>query len=373
MPTPSSRVERRTGSLLAELAERIARDGPMPVDRFMEACQGHPVYGYYQRPHSIGAAGDFVTAPEISQAFGELIGLWCAVTWESMGRPGPLRLVELGPGRGTLMRDALRAARVLPGFLGAVSVHLVEVSAPLRRLQRAALEGRGPGGGPGGPFPPVAWHDTVEEVPAGPAIVVANELLDALPIRQLVHDGRTWCERVVALAPDGRLAFAAGGAIEPEIGMPNEAEGAVAELRPGEDALLAALAARGAPVVALFIDYGPAEASLGDTLQAVRGHAYTDPLAEPGTADLTAHVQFAALAAKARVAGLKADGPITQAELLGRLGIVERTARLMAANPTRAGEIEAATHRLMAPAGMGQLFKALAVRSAGLPAPPPFG
>jgi SAM-dependent MidA family methyltransferase len=339
----------------------------MPVDRFMQACLDHPVYGYRRKRHSIGGAGDFVTAPEISQVFGELIGLWCAVAWEAMGRPVPLRLVELGPGRGTLMRDALRAAKVVPGFLAAVSVHLVEVSMPLRRLQQAVIESLGAGGGP-----PVAWHEAVAEVPAGCAIVLANEFLDALPIRQLVHDGQAWRERVVALGPDGRLQLAAGGPVA-FAAVPAAPDGSIVELRAGEDEVLAALAARTAPRVALFMDYGPAEASFGDTLQAVRGHAYADPLAEPGEADLTAHVQFAALAGKARTAGLGADGPMTQAEFLGRLGIVERTTRLMAANPARAGEIEAATQRLMSPAGMGQLFKAIAVRSPGLPAPPPFG
>jgi SAM-dependent MidA family methyltransferase len=350
------------GGLLAVLAERIRREGPMPVDRYMQACLGDPLYGYRHKPQSIGRAGDFVTAPEISQVFGELIGLWCAAVWEGMGKPAPVRLVEPGPGRGTLMGDALRAASVMPDFLAAASVHLVEVSPPMRRLQRQAQR----------QAPPIEWHETADEVPPGPAIIVANEFLDALPIRQLVYDGRAWRERVVALAPDGRLSLAAGGTVEFR-SHASAAPGAIAEVRPGEDALLAALAARPAPLVALLVDYGPAEAALGDTLQAVRHHAYVDPLAEPGTADLTAHVQFAALAAKARAAGLAADGPLTQAEFLGRLGIVERTARLMAANPARAAEIEAATQRLMSPGGMGQLFKALAVRSPGLPAPPPFG
>jgi SAM-dependent MidA family methyltransferase len=338
----------------------------MRLDQFMQACLDDPVYGYHRKRHSIGATGDFVTAPEISQVFGELIGLWCAVAWEAMGRPEPLRLVELGPGRGTLMRDALRAARTVPGFLAAATVHLVEVSVPMREAQHAVLDPRDPGRGPR-----IDWHDAMAEVPAGPAVVVANEFLDALPIRQLIHDGQVWRERVVALGPDGRLQLVAGDQIALESATPPW-DGAIVELRPGEDEVLAAFAARASPHLALFIDYGPAEASFGDTLQAVRGHAYADPLAEPGATDLTSHVQFAGLADKARAAGLAADGPITQAEFLGRLGIVERTARLMAANPARAGEIEAATHRLLAPGGMGQLFKAMVVRSPSLPAPFPF-
>jgi SAM-dependent MidA family methyltransferase len=232
----------------------------------------------------------------------------------------------------------------------------------MRQLQRQALAGHARA---------VAWHETVGEVPAGPAIVVANEFLDALPIRQLIRDGLAWRERVVAVGPDGDLQFAMGEAVAFQ--TPEPQQDSIAELRAGEDDVLAALAARAAPVAALFIDYGPAGAVFGSTLQAVRGHAYTDPLAEPGAADLTAHVHFASLARKAGAAGLAADGPMSQAEFLGRLGIVERTARLMAANPARAGELEAATQRLMSPSGMGQLFKAMAVRSPGLPAPPPFG
>jgi len=306
--------------------------------------------------------------------FGELIGLWCAVTWEGMGRPAPLRLVELGPGRGTLMRDALRAAKVAPGFLAAASAHLVEISPALRQCQGEALARGSAGGGP-----KVAWHETVEAVPAGSAIVIANEFLDALPIRQLIYDGGVWRERVVVLGPDGSLKLAAGDPVQlasgalRHLGEMAPAQGAIVELRPGEERLLAALAARTDPLVALFIDYGPADAAAGDTLQGVRGHAYADPLEEPGSVDLTAHVQFSAFAEKARAAGLAADGPVTQAELLGRLGIVERTARLMAANPSRAGEIEAATQRLMSPGGMGQVFKAVAVRSPRLPVPPAFG
>jgi NADH dehydrogenase [ubiquinone] 1 alpha subcomplex assembly factor 7 len=364
---PSLRPSGEPASLLAELRERIRRHGPMRIDEYMHTCHAHPLYGYRNKVSSIGAAGDFVTAPEVSQVFGELIGLWSAVVWETMGRPAAFRLIELGPGRGTLLRDALRAGKAMPGLLAAVSVHLVEVSEPMRRLQRASLLRSDTALG----TPAVAWHRTLAEVPGGPAILIANEFLDALPIRQLVHDGQAWRERVVALGSSEHLRFDMGDAVEFRSPTP-ASEDAVVELRAGEDELLAALAAR-APCAALLIDYGPAEPALGDTLQAVRDHAYTDPLAEPGAADLTAHVQFAALARKARTAGLAVDGPVTQAEFLGRLGIVERTARLMAANPSRAAAIEAATQRLMSPGGMGQLFKVTAVRSPALPALPPFG
>lgn len=350
-------------ALLALLRETIRRDGPIGVERYMQMCLADPVHGYWAKPRTIGAGGDFITAPEIAQVFGELIGLWCAVVWQGMGRPSPLRLVELGPGRGTLMRDCLRAAQRVPGFLDGLSVHLVETSPALRETQRLALEGT--------PRPP-AWHETVGQVPDGPAIVIANEFLDALPIRQFVHADGTWRERMIALDATGALRFAVGeNADVGEVGE-SPTPGAILELRPGEDELLAELARRAAPITALFIDYGPAEAAYGDTLQAVRRHTYVDPLATPGCADLTAHVHFASLARRARQAGLSADGPITQAGFLGALGIAERTARLMAANPDQAGALEAATQRLVSPTGMGSLFKVLAVRSAHLPPPPPF-
>jgi SAM-dependent MidA family methyltransferase len=219
----------------------------------------------------------------------------------------------------------------------------------------------------------LAWHDALADVPEGPAIVIANEFLDALPIRQLLFEQGGWWERVVGLAPDGALCFATRGAADSPArdGAPLPA-GTIVELRPGEDALLGQLAARKEPLAALFIDYGPAEEATGDTLQAVRRHAHVDPLAEPGRADLTAHVQFAALARKARAAGLAADGPIAQAQFLGSLGIAERASRLMAANPHIAGDIEAGVQRLMSPTGMGQLFKALLVRSPSLPPLFPF-
>ncbi len=353
-------------SLLKRLREAIASDGPMPIDRYMQLCLADPEHGYWQRAASIGADGDFVTAPEVSQVFGELIGLWAALVWERMGRPASLRLVELGPGRGTLMRDAQRAARVLPAFLEAASVHLVEVSAPLRALQWQTLTSLLSQGAK------ATWHERLEEVPPGPAIIIANEFLDALPIRQLVHARGAWRERVVDLAPDGELRFALGPAVQHRTDM-QALDGAVLELRAGEDELLATLASRIDPLAALFIDYGPAEAAFGDTLQAVRRHAYADPLADPGAADLTAHVQFAALAAKARDAGLAADGPLTQAEFLGRLGVAERAGRLMSANPQRAGEIDAAVQRLISPTGMGSLFKVLAVRQPTLSPLVPFG
>jgi len=360
--------------LLARLRARIGRDGPLPVDEYMRSCLTDPEHGYWQRQATIGADGDFVTAPEISQVFGELIGLWAGVVWCNMGAPAPVNLVELGPGRGTLLRDALRAARSIPDFLAAVSVHLIERSAPLREAQRrtlASLSGavdRRPPGHDGA----VTWHEAIGTVPEGATIVIANEFLDALPIRQLVWEGGKWHERVVDVEGGGGLRFAVG----PVTYVDTEARrlpGAVLELRDGEEELLAALSRREAPLVALFVDYGPMHWATGDTLQAVHRHAWVDPLSRPGSADLTAHVAFARLADKARSTGLGVDGPITQAEFLGRLGVAERAARLMAANPREAGAIEAGVQRLISPTGMGELCKVLVVRSGQLSRVVPFG
>jgi len=369
--------------LLAALCARIARAGPLTVAAYMQACLADADGGYWQKRASIGATGDFITAPEISQIFGELIGLWCAVVWRDLGRPACVRLVELGPGRATLMRDALRAARAAPNFLAAASVHLIEASRPLRALQRRTLAAAAPpaaaavpraAGARTGAFPAIAWHATIAGVPPGPAIIIANEFLDALPIRQLVFADGEWRERVVVADAAGGLRFALGARADagPRAMQP-PGPGTICELRPGEEVLLAALARRRAPLVALFLDYGPAADAFGDTLQGVLAHAYVDPFAAPGAADLTAHVQFAPLCRKVRAAGLATDGPIPQAEFLGRLGIAERAARLMAANPRRAAEIEAGAVRLMSPTGMGGLVKALAVRSPHLPQPPAFG
>jgi len=391
---PGAEDSRTEAPLLAILRARIAERGPLPVDDYMRLCLADPDHGYWQRGGIIGAEGDFITAPEISQIFGELIGLWSVVAWQGMGQPSPVRLIELGPGRGTLMRDALRAARVVPGFLDAVTVHLVEVSRPLREAQRQTLA-LPDGGVPPSPSPqeggeapaveggrvrgwgaaPIAWHEALEEVPPGPAIIIANEFLDALPIRQFVRNGHGWRERVVEIDAHNQLRFGAGERkdVAEHVCSSTPQPGDILELRPAEHALLATLAKRPAPLVALFVDYGPSEGGYGDTLQAVRRHAWVDPLTDPGRVDLTAHVQFAPLAHTAHAVGLRTDGPMPQVEFLGRLGIAERAARLMSANPAIAAAIEAGVQRLLSPTGMGGLFKALAVRSPSLPPPPPFG
>lgn len=356
--------ESEPAALIDRITDEIRRDGPLSVARYMEICTADPQAGYWQRAATIGTGGDFVTAPEISQVFGELIGLWSAVTWQQMGSPDPVRLIELGPGRGTLMRDVLRTVgRAIAPYHAAADVHLVELSRPFRAAQEVALAGL--------TSSPPHWHDAVADVPDGPALVIANEFLDALPIRQFACTDGIWLERVVALGPDGALRFDFRAADHPP-DPTGHVEGLV-ETREAEDVLLQTLVKRKGPLAALFIDYGPAEDATGDTLQAMRRHAYVDPLTDPGSADLTAHVHFARFARKARALGFDVDGPITQAEFLGALGLAPRASRLMAANPDQAAAIELAAQRLVAPTGMGSLFKVLCVRSKGVPVPPPWG
>jgi SAM-dependent MidA family methyltransferase len=334
-------------------AEHGALSGAAPerLDRFMARA----VAAYYGSRDPFGAQGDFTTAPEISQAFGECLGLWAAVVWQQMGAPAPVLLVELGPGRGTLMADALRAAAMVPAFRAALAVHLVEQSPVLRQAQAARV-------------PEATWHDGLATLPAGPAIVLGNEFLDALPIRQFVRRGDGWAERHVL---DG--AFVELPASHPA--LPEAApEGAVQEVCEAALALCRALAERfrhhhGA---ALFLDYGPAASALGDSLQAMHAHGRAEPLAAPGSVDLTAHVDFAACARAARQAGAAAHGPLPQGVFLQRLGLVSRAAVLARSNPRQAGEVLSAAQRLVAPEAMGQLFKALCLCHAGLPTPPGF-
>ena len=359
----SADAGRRANGLLAVLRERIRRQGPLRLDAYMQSCLADPEHGYWRKACSLGADGDFITAPEISQVFGEIVGLWAVTTWQRMGEPAPLRLIELGPGRGTLLRDGLRAAGLVQPFLAAVSVHLVEMSPILRQLQRELLSSTAARA--------ISWHASLADVPAGPAIVIGNEFLDALPIRQLVFGKGAWRERTVTLDGENGLQFGLGEVVA-FAGHGRPRLGDIAEIRSGEDDVLGELKRRAEPLMAVFIDYGPTQLGYGDTLQAVRRHTYVDPLADPGASDITAHVQFAALADKARAAGFRTHGPMPQAEFFGRLGMAERAARLMAARPASANQIEAGVQRLMAPGGMGGQFKVLIVRSPQLPSPEPF-
>ncbi|WP_319004795.1 class I SAM-dependent methyltransferase [Microvirga lenta] len=346
--------------LADRLRELIALEGPITVERYMDLCIRH----YYAGRDPLGAAGDFTTAPEISQMFGELIGLWMLEVWHGMGRPVSCRLVELGPGRGTLMGDLLRASRLLPDFRSAVSVHLVETSPALRERQHAALQTSG--------FR-IEWHDRFEEVPPGPVLLVANEFFDALPVRQFMATERGWCERLVGLEED-RLIFGLRAEPEKELGRPLRL-GDVLEWPAASMEVAKALSRRLAQDggAALIVDYGYEGPAFGDTLQAVKDHAYADPLAEPGEADLTTHVDFQRIAQGASDEKVRIHGPVTQADFLLALGIEARAAGLrQKATPAQAADIDRALARLTerGPKGMGELFKVLALAHNDLEALP---
>jgi len=333
------------------IVRRIALTGPISIADFMAEALGHPRLGYYRRAAPLGAAGDFVTAPEISQMFGELLGAWLAERWLAMGSPAVVRLAELGPGRGSLMADILRATRGVPGFHAALDLHLVEINEALRAAQRAALAG----------VPPT-WHERFEEVPAGPLLLIANEFFDALPVRQFEKTGRGWSERMVGLAQDGEtLTFALAPGVSPlSSHLPEAKAGAQAEICEAGRRLASAIGARlkrdGG--WALIIDYGY-DRGHGASLQAVRGHRGAGIFDHPGETDLSAHVDFAALA---NATGARTFGPVGQGDFLQRLGIVHRAQTLKArATPEQRLAIDAALQRLIGADQMGTLFHVLAV------------
>ena len=355
-------------TLLDEIKAMIAERGPITVEHFMQMALTHPEHGYYMSRDPFGASGDFTTAPEISQMFGELLGLWAAEVWSSMGSPRTLRLIELGPGRGTLMSDALRAARIVPAFREALDVWLVETSPTLAAMQHELLLDSGAA---------VSWAQSLREVPEGPAIVIGNEFLDALPVRQFVRMNGKWWERMVGLDSEGRLGFGVSAAPEPYINA-NAANGEILEVNPAAHRFMFEIGGRlvrqgGA---ALLVDYGHLVTGFGDTLQALRAHRYVDPLAAPGDCDLTAHVDFAAMARSARAARATIYGPIDQGDFLRAIGIDLRIKTLVGkANAERAEELAQARARLVGKAKgeMGGLFKAMAVTDRKLPTPPGFG
>ncbi|MCC5985368.1 MAG: SAM-dependent methyltransferase [Rhodobacteraceae bacterium] len=345
------------------LRRRIAATGPITVADYMRACLLHPEHGYYTTRDPLGAAGDFTTAPEISQMFGELAGLALAQAWLDQGAPAPFVLAEPGPGRGTLMADILRATRRVPGFQDAARVHLIEASPVLRAAQAAALAGHD-----------VTWHTRLADLPQAPLVLIANEFFDALPIRQFVRRGDGWAERMVGLV-DAALAF---GLSDPAPlaalahRRADTPEGAMVETCPEAPPLMAEIATRIARHggAALIVDYGDWR-SRGDTLQALRGHAFDPPLAHPGATDLTAHVDFEPLAQAARSAGA-AVAPLTpQGVFLERLGITARAQALARGLTGAARESHVRAHRrLTHPQEMGNLFKVLAVHPPGTPPPP---
>jgi SAM-dependent MidA family methyltransferase len=363
--TASRNVVTEYSPLQSEIKKLIKSSGPMPVWRYMELCLMHPRHGYYLSRDPLGREGDFTTAPEVSQMFGELLGLWAASVWKAIGSPPLLRLIELGPGRGTMMADALRALRVLPPLYQALSIHLVDINPVLREKQKTALSG----------VRNIDWHDTIDDVPDGPSVILANEYFDVLPIHQAVKRETGWHERTVEIDGNGRLEF--GAAVEPiprfEVLLPPLVRaapvGAVFEWRPDAEIMKIASRVRDQDGAALIIDYGHLRSDAGDTFQAIARHSFTDPLKNPGQADVTAHVDFQALVRAAEDLGARVHGPVPQGEFLKRLGIETRAVTLMAKASHEASEdIAGALQRLTGGGrgGMGSMFKVLAVSEPNL-------
>ncbi|HWV51909.1 class I SAM-dependent methyltransferase [Pseudorhodoplanes sp.] len=343
-----------------EIRRLIAVSGPMPVARYMALCLAHPQYGYYVTRDPFGAGGDFTTAPEVSQIFGELLGLWALSVWRMLDEPEAVNLIELGPGRGTMMRDALRAAKVLPKFREALSVHMVEISPTLEQLQRNTLSDVDV---------PVSWHRNLLDVPEGPTIILANEYLDALPVHQVVKQADGWHERVIGLNANGDFALGLAPDPLPQFDrfMPKKikeaAVGAIFEWRNDIHAFDIARRVR-KDGAALFIDYGHVESDLGETLQSVNEHAFADPLSAPGLADITAHVDFFIFGQAAEGMGAAVHGPVTQAKFLRELGIEARADALRKGATAEQGEaITSGVARLTegGRTGMGELFKVMAI------------
>lgn len=337
----------------------IAASGPISVADYMAICLFDPQEGYYTTREPFGRSGDFVTAPEISQMFGELVAVRLYARWREAGSPEGAVIAEIGPGRGTMMKDMVRTfSRLDPTLRAEAHFALIETSDRLRQVQRETLSGTGV---------EFTWYDDIEQLPEGPLFIVGNELFDAIPMRQFVKTPQGWRERVVGLDGDGGLAFMAGAAgIDPALLPPDAAtapDGAIVELAPAREALMEAICARIAARggAGLFIDYGYLEPAVGDTLQALRGHAHDGILAHPGEADLTAHVDFARLAEIARRHGLDAH-ITTQGRFLLDLGLLERAGQLGARMDEQGRDgIRDAVERLAGSDQMGELFKVLAV------------
>jgi len=359
-------------ALLSTLRRRIDSMGPISVADYMSECLCHPKHGYYMTQDPFGEKGDFTTAPEISQTFGELLGLWAAITWQQMGSPAKLHLVELGPGRGTLMSDALRASKAVPAFHDALDVHLVEISPTLKEKQQESLKGVGPS---------VSWHTSFSDVPDGPAIILANEFFDALPIRQFEKGKKGWAERFVDIDPEGDgLRFVLQSDEAALALMPPRLRGTEKISNLFEISLLSQTIAHslgerlkefGGAV--LVIDYGYAQPDFGETLQALKGHKYYPVLETPGEADITAHVDFETLGRSFSQGGAEVYGPIGQGDFLMSLGLGQRTQTLMAnASENLRDDLMAAQKRLSSPDEMGTLFKVICATHSGHPVPAAF-
>lgn len=370
MPAPSTHAPKPPETpLLALIRERVRDGGPLSVAEYMDLVLNHPEQGYYHKRDPFGADGDFVTAPEISQMFGEMLGAWLVACWYCIGRPAPLRLVELGPGRGQLMADVVRTMSSFPDIGSAIEIHLVESSRRLREVQRAKLPGLA-----------VTWHDGLDTVPEEPIALIANEFFDALPVHQLMRTHAGWSERLITSGEDRVLAFAAGKAPAALLDMiPSAAmaePGEIAEVSPVRCDLARSIGERIARDggVALIIDYGAAvDRPTGDTLQAVGRHQAVDPLERPGEVDLTTHVEFKSLIQTAASTGAHAFGPVPQGAFLLRLGMDQRVQSLSRnADERQVEDLRQACFRLTDASAMGELFKVVALTQPGMGPPPGF-
>ncbi|GLQ37238.1 TetR family transcriptional regulator [Rhizobium albus] len=362
-PDMSGRPPRKT-PLADKIVRLIETGGPLSVSDYFHICLSDPQHGYYMTREPFGASGDFITAPEVTQLFGEMIAIFLLGGWQAAGMPRPVRLVELGPGRGTLMKDMLRTIRkVLGADMAGWSAHLVETSPRLRAIQAETLRDYAD---------LCSWHERLEDVPKGHMLLAANELFDALPIRQFVKSGSAFREKVIGLDAAGELTFGIGPAVIEASALPHhwesQPEGTVFEVSPIREAFMAALATklRAEGGLAAVIDYGHRVPGFGDTLQAMRYHGFDDPLAHPGEADLTSHVDFASLSAAAQASGAHVLGLTCQSDFLLGLGLLDRAGRLGADKDRETQKaIEVAVDRIAGtgPGRMGELFKVLAISS----------
>ena len=358
-----------TSALFDIIKHEIEASGPLSLDRYMQLALLHPQYGYYQKSDPLGGSGDFITAPEISQMFGELIGLWCVDCWVKMGAPSQFILCEMGPGRGTLLKDALRSAKLVPEFLDAAEIHLIEQSAHLKKVQKSTLKDYS-----------VQWHDTLDDLPADrPLLIFGNEFLDALPIRQFTSTPSKWHERKITVTSN-ELSYC-DTEIEDDnlqtmpLKNPPPKEGTVFEYSAEAHSVIRYLAARLSNTngYALFIDYGPGDDSTGDSFQAVRNHKYADPLKSPGQSDLTAHVSFDQLGKLAQTLNCDITPITSQGRFLERLGIEARALALSrTADETQKQKIASDLKRLISADEMGTLFKAFSFHTQKLERPAGF-
>ena len=342
-------------SLIQELKHLISENGSLSIAQYMSLCLTHPEHGYYMQQDSI--KDDFLTAPETSQMFGELIGAWLITMWQSLGSPSPFSLVELGAGTGTLMQDILRTSILSPTFHQSAQVHLVEISPTLQQQQRTRLKDSGV---------PIVWHQSCDTLPSLPTFLVANEFLDALPIHQWINDNQDWRERVITLDEHENLQFSTTSALLSPTHLPesyeSESNGAVFENSPAREAIIDQIAHHLTSTmgISLFIDYGHWHSGFGDTLQAVKSHTPTNILEHSGQSDLTSHVDFQPLTDCAQKIGCSVSPPTDQGSFLLELGLIERAKKLSESKPPKESDIiHNAVDRLSSQSQMGSLFKVM--------------